>query len=140
MSQRFASAAMIYFQPSAPDQSSDYVPLLGNLWIDQSQSPPLVKKCVAVLPFVWASIEGGGGGAINFSDGETPSGSITGTSGSDGNATFTLAHPPVATPILEKNGQVRELGVAYTLTGSTITYLAPFIPVVGDTHKIWYRY
>jgi hypothetical protein len=81
-----------------------------------------------------------GGGSANFADGEVPSGTINGTNGSDGNATFTLAHTPLATPVLLKNGQGMTRGTAYTLSVNSITYLAPYIPVIGDSHAIWYRF
>jgi hypothetical protein len=81
-----------------------------------------------------------GGGAANFAEGEVPAGTINGTTGSDGNPAFTLVHAPLGTPILLKNGQGMTRGTAYTLSGSTITYLAPYIPVTGDSHAIWYRF
>lgn len=81
-------------------------------------------------------------GAGNFADNETPSGTINGTTGSDGNPTFTLANSPSPTGslVLVKNGLVQFQGTAYTLAGSTITYQATYIPVTGDLHRAWYRY
>ncbi len=76
-----------------------------------------------------------------FHDPEVPSGTINGTTGSDGNPTFTLtATPnPAAQFGLTKNGIVMYQGgappAAYSLSGATITYLAPYIPVTGDTHE-----
>lgn len=81
-----------------------------------------------------------GSGSSNFADSETPAGAINGTNGSDGNAVFTLAHSPLGTPILLKNGQGMTRGVAYTLATNVLTYLAPYIPVAGDNHAIWYRF
>lgn len=62
----------------------------------------------------------------------TLSGSITGTTGSDGNPTFLL---PQAQTYLEifLNGLKLVEGTAYTVLGATVTFLAPFIPAVGDS-------
>jgi hypothetical protein len=79
-----------------------------------------------------------GGSGVNFSDAETPSGTINGS-----NAVFTLAHSPnpAASLILMKNGQIMVAGgVSYTLSGGTITYASGYIPVTGDVHFAWYRY
>ena len=78
-----------------------------------------------------------------FVSNETPTGTIDGTTGSDGNDTFTLSISPnpAASLILTKNGQQIYEGTAFTLSGKTITYLAPYIPVVGDIHRATlYRY
>lgn len=58
---------------------------------------------------------------------EIPSGSITGI-----NPTFTLTQVPV-TLILIKNGLVQSVGVDYTISGNTITFLAGAIPQPGDS-------
>lgn len=62
---------------------------------------------------------------------ETPTGAFTGTTGSDGNATFSLAHvPAVGFPIaLFHNGIRLRLGIHFTMVGATITILTPNIPV-----------
>ncbi len=71
-----------------------------------------------------------------FTYNEVPNGAINGTTGSDGNAAFTLvaAPSPAGSLLLSKNGQMMYPGLAYTLAGNTITYLAPYIPVTGDVH------
>src|SRR4051812_12682093 len=81
-----------------------------------------------------------------FVDAETPAGTINGTNGTDGNATFALAHAPapasshqlVKTDI--GTGVVMIAGVHYNLSGLTITYTAGNIPIVGQTHRSSYRY
>ena len=82
-------------------------------------------------------------GPAAFADPEVPAGVINGTDGSDGNATFTLLNipnPPGALPLF-KDGQRVTQGVAYTLAGNTITYLAPYIPIAGASHVVdSYRY
>jgi hypothetical protein len=75
------------------------------------------------------------GSAPNFAGSEVPSGSITGTTGSDGNPTFTLAHTPVTNSLqLFKNGVRMILGAGkdYTLSTNTITFLAPNIPLAAN--------
>jgi hypothetical protein len=76
-----------------------------------------------------------------FSDNETPSGSITGTNGSDGNPTFTIANVPVGEPLVVVTGVTKHLGTDYTRSGATFTFLAPQIPIAGnDWIRIWSRY
>lgn len=58
-------------------------------------------------------------------------GTIDGATGSDGNAVFTLG-AAVLDVDLFKNGVLQYPGVAYNLVGTTITFLAPHIPIVGD--------
>lgn len=79
--------------------------------------------------------------SANFVDGVTPTGTINGTNGTDGNPTFTLpsAPSPAASLQLYKNGQEMVVGTAFTLSTLTITYLTGFIPVTGDIHRAWYR-
>ena|SRR3990167_593564 len=78
-----------------------------------------------------------------FVDNETPTGTIDGTTGSDGNAAFTLANTPNPTGslMLFMTGVLQLQGTDYTLVGATITYVAPKIPISGnDWHRAWYRY
>jgi hypothetical protein len=90
---------------------------------------------------------GGGSDMLNFAPPEVPSGTINGTNGSDGNALFTISHTPNPSSSLPlfKNGLRMMLWDGtdgdYTLSGNRITYLAPAIPVTGDTHTTGeYRY
>lgn len=89
---------------------------------------------------------GGSGGVpltnANFADNETPTGTINGTTGSDGNADFTLAYAPSPAASLQlfKNGQEMAVGTAYTLSSLTITYQAGYIPIIGDVHRAYYRH
>lgn len=84
----------------------------------------------------------GGGqpvGVNSFVFDETPSGTIDSTTGSDGNNVFTLANPPSPAASLDlrtnqigtETGLVQ--GVHYTLSGSTITFVLTFYPLVGTT-------
>lgn len=64
---------------------------------------------------------------------EEPQGVINGT-----NANFTLSGIPSVLRLV-KNGLIMEEGVAYTLSGNTITYLTGYIPQAGDIHMaIWW--
>lgn len=133
---RYASAFRTYAQGVTPDQTSDIVPSPGDIWSDYSQNPPVIKKCTAVNPFTWASIEGGGG-SINFADEEVPSGLLNGS-----NVTYTLAHTPspAASLILTLNGVIQHQGVSkdYTLSTATITMAAA--PASTDVLLAWYRF
>ena len=62
----------------------------------------------------------------------TITGSIDGTNGYDGNAVFTLDQTPDILGLF-KNGVLQIPDVSYTLSGATPTFLAPNIPIVGDT-------
>ena len=78
-----------------------------------------------------------GGGGPQFTDGEVPGGTVDGT-----NATFTLANPPTsghAAWCCSAMASRRQPGTDYTLTGSSIQFLAGAIPQPGDTLLAWYR-
>lgn len=83
---------------------------------------------------IWNS---SGGSSFNFADNETPSGAINGS-----NAVFTLAHAPTPAASLEltKNRITLIQGTDFTVSGSTITYLAGSIPQTGDIHVASYRF
>lgn len=74
---------------------------------------------------------------------ETPSGAITGTDGTDGNATFTLAFAPTSTSViwLYKNGVLQTYGSGndYTISSLTITFNSGAIPLAGDSLRATYR-
>src|SRR4051812_4305708 len=65
--------------------------------------------------------------------GEVLGGTPTGTTGSDGVATFTLAHAPTDPTRVEitSDGLRRASGVHYTVSGQNVTFIAPFIPLSG---------
>lgn len=76
--------------------------------------------------------------SVNFSDNETPSGTINGI-----NTTFTLSQTPSPSSSLqlELNGQFQTQGFEYTLSGNTITYaVAPDSAFSGLPFKAFYRY
>lgn len=74
------------------------------------------------------------GVTINFSDQETPSGTIDGANGS-----FTVAHAPTVGSLkLYLNGQRLRDGTDYTYTGSNITMTT--LPFSGDILLADYRY
>src|SRR3990167_2565473 len=65
---------------------------------------------------------------------ETPTGAITGTDGTDGNATFTLANTPASGTLrVYKSGQRVRAGAGndYVLTGANIVFNQGAIPVSG---------
>ncbi len=71
-----------------------------------------------------------------FVDAETPGGTVNGT-----NATFTLANTPVSSTSLSlfRNGLLQSVGVDYTLSGMTITFLTGAIPQANDILLASYR-
>ncbi len=62
----------------------------------------------------------------------TITGAINGTNGYDGNPTFVLDRTPKFLQLF-KNGLIQTPNLSYTLSGATITFLAPNVPVAGDT-------
>ncbi len=73
------------------------------------------------------SAEMPGGSGVSF--GETPGGTLNGS-----NAIFTLAHTPVAPYVaIYRNGLRQAPAVDYTLTGSSIQFLANSIPGGSET-------
>jgi hypothetical protein len=71
---------------------------------------------------------------------ETPIGTINGTTGSDGNATFTLRKTPIAgLPVIGFRNGVKMTNTSdFTVSGFTITALAPNIPITGDSYVFVY--
>ena len=77
----------------------------------------------------------GGGSTINFSNNETPSGTVDGV-----NTAFTLAHTPASGGLFQlfRNGQFQQAATDYTRSGTSITYLYP--PDIGDVLSATYTY
>ena len=79
----------------------------------------------------------GTGAATNFTDNETPGGSINGT-----NLTFTLASAPnpAASLRLYRNGLLMAPVGDYTLSGSALTFTSASTPRTGDSLAAFYRH
>lgn len=93
--------------------------------IDNGTSPPTITISPGVIS---------GGVTVNFSDEETPSGTVNGT-----NLVFTVAHTPTSGTLkLYKNGLRLKRGVDYTISVATITML--YSMDVGSTLVCDYRY
>lgn len=120
----------------------DDLGISGDLVIgaySMSASSSNVATVMIVYPHVSNDL-GGSAGGTTFTDAEVPSGSINGTDGTDGNATFTLAATPTAGSVhLYLNGLRLKLTTDYTISGTTITILAPNIPITGSTLLADYR-
>jgi hypothetical protein len=80
---------------------------------------------------------GGGGVLPQFSDGETPTGTINGS-----NLVFTLAFAPSPASSVQVylNGLRMDQGLDYTVSGSTITFASASDPQTGDVLLASYRY
>lgn len=90
----------------------------STLALDTSKTPPVLHAVAtppAPAPVLVAS---------------TPTGSIDGV-----NAVFTAAAPPV---FVTSNGMVLQLGLDYSVGGSTITFVAAAIPQLGDTLQVFH--
>jgi len=70
---------------------------------------------------------------------EIPGGTPTGTTGSDGLATFTTIAVIGLGEILINDRLTQINGLDYTISGSTITFLAPNIPLAGSVLRIYYN-
>ncbi len=107
-----------------------------RLFVDSATGEISVKKDTGSVVSLESGAGGGGGSFGVFQDGETPSGTIDGV-----NDTFTLAVAPDPAGSLElnKNGVVQKPGVDFTLSSTTITFLAGAIPQTGDSLLAWYR-
>jgi|SRR5579872_573426 len=84
----------------------------------------------------WAGI-GGGTTSFSFRDPETPTGNIDGV-----NNVFTLAQNPnpVSSLWWIWNGLKIKIGVGITVSGNKVTCLAGYIPQIGDTVEVYYRF
>lgn len=74
---------------------------------------------------------------LTFSYEEVPQGTLNGI-----NATFTLDFTPAPLGSLNLfvNGVRQTRGIAFTLTGNTVTYAAGYIPGSSDTHVCYYTF
>lgn len=136
----------------SPIQETDVVGLTGDLALRPVKGPGFSAGRTALInssggleavignPSDCVMVDGSsgpcGGAGPQFVDGEVPGGTIDGV-----NATFTLANTPNPTTslVLFRNGVVQQPGADYTLTGSTVQFLAGAVPQPGDTLKAWYR-
>lgn len=86
-------------------------------------------------PYRWI-FHGGQFNVANWVNNETPAGVVDGVNG-----VFTLAQVPnpSSSLILTKDGQVLYQGLGYSLSGQTITLVAPYIPNTTDALRAWYQ-
>lgn len=133
----------IPYTPANPPAGGSNAAFLQNLPISQTVPTNGQALLYSSANNDWEPGTPGSGPGLNFADEETPSGTIDGVNG-----TFTLLHTPnpAASALLVKNVSVLTQGIAYTISGNTITYLSGYIPQPAsgsdpaDTHRIWYRY
>lgn len=103
----------------------------GNVLTLLGTSTPLVGDTIL------ASFRTGTVAGVTFVDSETPTGAANGA-----NAVFTLANAPNPSTSLTlyRNGLRMQAGGDYSLSGSTITFLAGQLPQAGDTLICSYRH
>ena len=103
----------------------------GNVLTFLGTSTPLVGDTIL------ASFRTGTVAGVTFVDSETPTGTANGA-----NAVFTLANAPNPSTSLTlyRNGLRMQAGGDYSLSGSTITFLAGQLPQAGDTLICSYRH
>src|SRR3990167_4362885 len=100
-----------------------------------------VATVMLVYPHVSNDI-GGSSSSVLFTDSEVPSGTVNGTNGTDGNPTFTLSATPTSGSVhLYVNGirQKEDGSEDYTISGLTITFISPSIPISGAKILADYR-
>jgi hypothetical protein len=126
-----SSSLSLYRNGLALAQGIDYT-LAGSAITFTSASLPQTGDIVMAYYRI-----AGTGAATNFTDGETPAGTINGT-----NVSFTLASAPnpPASLRLVRNGLLVAPGVEYTLSGSSITFTTARTPQTGDSLAAYYRH
>ena len=126
-----SSSLSLYRNGLALAQGTDYM-LAGSAITFTSASLPQTGDILMAYYRM-----AGTGSATNFTDSETPAGSVNGT-----NVTFTLASAPnPATSLrLYRNGLLLAPGVEYTLSGSSITFTTARTPQSGDSIAAYYRH
>lgn len=84
----------------------------------------------------WYRLAPTGTPTVLFTDGETPAGVVDAA-----NATFTLQNTPLPASSLQvfRNGILQKIGVDYSLSAKTLTFLPASIPYPGDILQVAYR-
>ena len=137
---------------STPAQESDIVGLIADLGARPLKGPGYAAGRVAVVnplgslesatgsPSDCLHVDGSsapcGGSQPSFVDGDSPSGIVDGS-----NTSFTLSAvpDPVSSLAVYRNGMLQKIGQDYTLTGSTLQFVAATTPQPGDTLLASYR-
>ena len=84
----------------------------------------------------WYRLPSAGTDTVQFSESETPNGAVDGS-----NLTFTLESAPLPSMSLQmfRNGILQKVGLDYTLSGRTLTFLPVAVPQPGDVLQASYR-
>lgn len=91
----------------------------------------LTADSAQALGLKWATAAA----AVTFVDSEVPTGTVNGV-----NAAFTLANTPTSGSLhLYKNGLRQKVTTDYTLSGTTVTFVAGNLPQTGDLLLADYR-
>jgi hypothetical protein len=137
---------------STPAQESDVVGLIADLGARPLKGPGFAAGRVAVVnplgalesasgsPSDCVHVDGSsgpcGGSQPSFVDGDSPAGIVDGS-----NTYFALSAvpDPASSLAVYRNGMLQKTGQDYTLTGSTIQFVAAAAPQPGDTLLAGYR-
>ncbi len=106
--------------------------LLGNvITMEPSETPQSTDTLEA-----WYRLPSAGTDTIQFAESETPAGIIDGT-----NVRFTLETAPLPPASLQmyRNGLLQKVGLDYSLSGNTVTFLPVAVPQGGDVIQASYR-
>lgn len=122
----------------APDSVALAAKLARGISVMNQKSPLLTNDAAALSVGEWSGQQGGmfiaGGGTAGGGDVQlTFTGAINGTTGADGNSVFMLNITPTSNLLVFKNGLLQTVNISYRLAGNLVTFIAPNIPVSGDT-------
>lgn len=125
-----AASLTLFLNGLLQDQGGDYT-LAGNMITFATAGVPQTGDILLANYRLAVSFPG-----VGFVDQETPTGTTNGV-----NNTFTLSQTPNPSASLTVflNGLLMSLGVDYTLSGSTITFLTASVPQSGDVLLCSYR-
>jgi hypothetical protein len=125
-----AASLTLFLNGLLQDQGVDYT-LAANVITFATGAEPQTGDILVASYRLAVSIPG-----VGFVDQQTPTGAINGV-----NTTFALSQTPSPSASLTVflNGLLMSVGVDYTLSGSTITFLTASVPHTGDILLSSYR-
>jgi hypothetical protein len=127
-----ASSLRVYRNGLLLTPTADYVLAGPTITLSVDSTPQLEDILLAHYRIVQPAAPG-----ASFADAETPGGLVDGL-----NSIFTLIKPPAPADSLQvfRNGLLMKAGLDYTISGSTITFLAGATPQRYDVLLASYRF